>query len=334
MLTRRTLIGAASALALTVSAAGGALAQDKLDVVASFSILGDMVSEIGGDQVSVTTIVGPNGDAHVYEPTPADAKALSKADVLIVNGLDFEGWLPRLVEAAEFSGLTATATDGVTPMTWDEEHEHEHHHDDDDDDDDHDHHGEEHAEHEHGHEGHHHHGDFDPHAWQDLANGVIFAKNIATALEEADPAHADAYAERAKDYIATLEALNAKLKSEFGALPDTQRKIVTSHDAFRYFGRAYGLEFIAPEGLSTEAEPSAADIAHIIDQIRDEQIAAVFVENITDNRVVEQITRETGAKVGGELYSDALSGPDGPASTYVDMFENNAKTLLSALSAS
>ncbi|WP_367192930.1 metal ABC transporter substrate-binding protein [Amorphus sp. 3PC139-8] len=331
MLSRRMFVGAASALALTVSLTGGAVAQDKLDVVASFSILGDMVHQIGGDAVSVTTLVGPNGDAHVYEPTPADAKALSRADVLVVNGLDFEGWLPRLVEASEFSGTKVTASKGVDPLTWAEPEEgHDHDHDEHDHDHaDHDHDHEEHAE-----DGHHHHGDYDPHAWQSLGNGVIYANNIAQALAAADPAHADSYEQRAEAYVGQLEVLNAKLKKEFGALPEGHRKVVTSHDAFQYFGKAYGVEFIAPEGISTEAEPSAADIAAIIDQIRDEQIAAVFVENISDNRVIEQITRETGAKVGGELYSDALSGPDGPAPTYVDMFDYNSKQLLGALSGS
>ncbi|MDQ0315035.1 metal ABC transporter substrate-binding protein [Amorphus orientalis] len=338
MLSRRMFVGAASALALTVSMTGGAVAQDKLDVVASFSILGDMVHQIGGDAVSVTTLVGPDGDAHVYEPTPADAKALSQADVLVVNGLDFEGWLPRLVEASEFSGRQVVASTGIDALTWAEPEE-GHDHDHDHEAHDHGEHEHNHAEHDHDHEehaeeGHHHHGDYDPHAWQSLGNGMIYANNIAKALAEADPAHADGYQERAEAYVAEQQALDAKLKKEFGALPEAHRKVVTSHDAFQYFGKAYGVQFIAPEGISTEAEPSAADIARIIDQIRDEQIAAVFVENISDNRVIEQITRETGAKVGGELYSDALSGPDGPAPTYVDMFDYNSRQLLGALSGS
>lgn len=338
MLSRRMFVGAASALALTVSMTGGAIAHDKLDVVASFSILGDMVHQIGGDAVSVTTLVGPDGDAHVYEPTPADAKALSQADVLVVNGLDFEGWLPRLVEASEFSGRQVVASTGIDALTWaepDEDHDHDHDHEaHDHGEHEHDHAEHDHAHEEHAEEGHHHHGDYDPHAWQSLGNGVIYANNIAKALAEADPAHADGYQERAEAYVAELQALDAKLKKEFGALPEAHRKVVTSHDAFQYFGKAYGVQFIAPEGISTEAEPSAADIARIIDQIRDEQIAAVFVENISDNRVIEQITRETGANVGGELYSDALSGPDGPAPTYVDMFDYNSRQLFGALSGS
>lgn len=324
--TRRLLLGAAAALAGTIIAGHPAGAADKLKVVASFSILGDMVKEIGGDGVEVITLVGPDGDAHVYEPTPADAKALAGADLLVVNGLDFEGWLPRLVKASGFSGASVTASNGIAPLKWDEgDHEHEEGHDHEAESSDHD------EDHE---EGHHHHGDLDPHAWQSLENGIIYVRNIAEALSKADAANAAAYEANADAYAARLEALNEKLKKDFDRLPDDHRTVVTSHDAFQYFGKAYGVTFIAPEGISTESEASAGDVARIVDQIREDHISAVFVENITDPRLIEQIARETGAKVGGELYSDALSGPDGPAPTYVKMFEHNASELLGALAGS
>lgn len=331
---RRSLLAAASAAALTLSA-HGALAQDKLDVVASFSILGDMVTEIGGDHVELVTLVGRNGDPHVYEPTPSDARALHDADVLVVNGLKFEGWLPRLVDAADFAGTRVVATEGMDLIAYEEvghdadhhdgeEHEEAGHHDDEDGHDDH-------AEEGHGH---HHHGEYDPHGWQSLANGVIYARNIADALKTADPDNAEDYEARAADYIARMEALDAKLKQEFAALPEDRRTVVTPHDAFQYFGRAYGLTFVAPEGLSTEGEPSAADIARIIDQIREDKIAAVFIENISDDRIIQRIRQETGAVIGGELYSGALSEEGGPAATYLGMFEHNATQLTGALAGS
>ncbi|WP_137388021.1 metal ABC transporter substrate-binding protein [Rhodoligotrophos defluvii] len=341
MLTRRTLLAAAALLPM-LAAGAPALADDApLPVVASFSILGDIAREIGGDHVAVKTLVGPNGDAHVYEPTPADAKAVGAAKVLIVNGLDFESWLPRLTKSSGFKGMEVVASNGIAPRRFAADDDDGHHHDHDHD---HDHddaaqkatgakqaHAEADDDHDEGHDHHHHHGDIDPHAWQDLANGVIYARNIAAALEKADPANGETYRRNAEAYVSTLQALDARLKKQFAAIPEAERRVVTSHDAFGYFGRAYGISFIAPVGMSTEAEPSAADIARIIDQIKRDNIRAVFVENITNTRLIDQIVRETGAKVGGNLYSDALSDEDGPAPTYVKMFEYNASELLKAL---
>lgn len=336
MLNRRTLLAAAAGIGLAVTAPAATLAAEPLKVVASFSILGDMVQEIGGDAISVTTLVGPDGDAHVYEPTPADASSIASADVLVVNGLDFETWLPRLVSAAGFKGVEVVASAGITPRAFDE------HDDDDHGADAHDHH--DHDDHDQGHgaAGHgghdhhpgHHHGPDDPHAWQSLANGVIYARNIAAALAAADPENAATYEANAAGYIAALEALDAEVTAAFAAIPADRRKVVTSHDAFGYFGDAYGVEFIAPTGVSTEAEASAADVARIIDQIRHDNIAAVFVENISDTRLIEQIANETGAVVGEPLFSDALSGPDGPAPTYLDMFRWNTEQLAGALGTS
>ncbi|MGF7161115.1 zinc/manganese transport system substrate-binding protein [Rhodoligotrophos appendicifer] len=315
MTTRRTLL--ALALAAGVSGlAGTARAEDRpVPVVASFSILGDIVKQVGGAHVAVTTLVGPDGDAHVYEPTPKDAKSLANARLLIVNGLNFETWLPRLVKSSGFKGTEVVASTGVTPRQFSEAEAEEDHEGDD---------------HEHEHD----HGTVDPHAWQDLANGVIYVDNVAKALSKIDPAHAEVYKERARAYAAELEAMNAKLKQEFAAIPEANRKIVTSHDAFGYFGAAYGITFIAPSGVSTEAEASAADVARIIDQIRRDKIKAVFVENITNPKLMDQIARETGAQVGGQLFSDALSPEGGPASSYVAMFKANAEELTKALAGS
>ena len=330
MVARRTLfiamLGASTGLAgLSLIAPAAA---EPLKVVASFSILGDMVENVGRDRIALTTLVGPDGDAHVYEPTPADARAISEADLVIINGLEFEGWMERLLEASAYKGPVVIATQGIDPIPLEGEHA---------DDADHDHAAEAHAAHAaHEAEAHaeqeaHDHDEFDPHAWQDLANAKAYVHNIAAALVEADPGNDSAYTVAAADYEAWLQALDHDVRAMLESVPEERRKVVTSHDAFGYFGRAYGIEFLAPVGMSTEAEPSAGEIAALIRQIRDEGITAVFVENITDTRLIEQITAETGAKIGGTLYSDALSGPAGPASTYLEMFRHNATALTNAL---
>ncbi|MGH8817178.1 MAG: metal ABC transporter substrate-binding protein [Achromobacter pestifer] len=317
---RRALLVVAG---LCLSAAlGTAHAAEPLKAVASFSILGDIVREVGGNDVSLTTLVGPDGDAHEYEPTPGDAKKLSAARVLFVNGLDFETWLPKRTKASGFAGQTVVASQGVTPRKFaghgggDKHDDHDHDHD----------HG-----HDHKDDGHHHHGDADPHAWQNLANGVIYARNVAEGLAAADPAHADNYRQRATAYVARLQALDANAKKTFAAIPAERRKVVTSHDAFGYFGDAYGVTFISAMGVSTDAEPSAGEVAGIIEQVKRERVPAVFVENITSPKLVQQIARETGAKVGGTLYSDALSKPGQPGATYLEMFEWNVRQLAAAL---
>ncbi|MET0257530.1 MAG: zinc ABC transporter substrate-binding protein [Methylobacterium sp.] len=319
-----------------------ARAQDPVKVVASFSILGDMVKEIGGEHVAVTTLVGPDGDAHVYEPTPSDARAVGEAKVLVLNGLQFEGWLPRLVETAGFKGEEVVATAGLTPIPFAAEEEEGHDHaggeaPEAQPHDDHSHEasaqGHAHEAGDAGHEGHEH-GVDDPHAWQDLSNGVVYARNIVKGLSEADPANAADYEAKGDAFIAEMRAMDARVKAELAAIPEDRRKVVTSHDAFGYFAKAYDVEFIAPEGVSTESEASAADVAKIIDQIRAEGISAVFVENISDPRLVDRIASETDAKIGGTLYSDALSDANGPAATYLDMFRNNVDQIVKALKTS
>jgi zinc/manganese transport system substrate-binding protein len=334
--TRRVLL-ASAALTLAMTATTTLRAAEPMDVVASFSILGDMVSTVGGERVRVETLVGPGEDAHVFDPAPADARLLADADLVVLNGLGFEGWIDRLVEASGYDGAIVVASAGIDPLPSEPE---DHHgegeaHDEHADDDahaDHDDH-EEHA----GEEGHeeddHHHGAFDPHAWQDLANGAVYVRNIAAALSLADPEGAAIYEANAQAYLGEIEALDRMVREAMDALPADARTIVTSHDAFGYFGHAYGIVFLAPEGMNTADEPSAAEIAALIDQIEREHIAGLFVENISDNRVLERIAEDTGVVIGGTLYSDSLSGPEGPAATYLAMMRNNTSQLSSALQA-
>lgn len=294
----------------------GAQAADKPKVVATFSILADLVTQVAGDRVELVTLVGPNADAHVFEPGPKESAALAGADLLIANGLGFEPWLERLSEAAGFSGTLAIASAGVTPLpTEPEEDEHAHE--------------EAEAEHDDGHD--HEHGAFDPHAFQDLANGQVYLANVAKALAAVDPTHAADFAANAERLSAEMARLDAELKTQFAAIPPERRRVLTSHDAFRYFGRAYGIEFVAIHGVSTEAEPTARDLAEIVEQARAGRITAIFLENMSDPRLVETVTGETDLAVGGALYADALSDRDGPVPDYLSLFRHNARQLLDAL---
>jgi len=279
------------ALAAAPAAAETALAP--LPVVASFSILGDFLREVGGDEVAVSVIVGPNSDAHVYEPTPADARKVSEARLVFVNGLGFEGWFDRLVAAADAKARVVVASAGIAPRKLD--------------------------------------GGLDPHAWQNVANARRYVENIRDALKAADPERAALYESRAAAYLATLEALDKEVAAAIAAIPSQRRRIVSTHDAFGYFAARYGLEFIAPRGVSTESEPSARDIARIIDAARREKVAAVFLENISDPRLAQRLAKESGVKLGGELYSDALSKPDGTGPSYVAMMRHNVEELTKAL---
>jgi zinc/manganese transport system substrate-binding protein len=295
MLTRRTLLAAAAALAATP-----ALAQDKLKVIATFSILADFVRNVGGDRIEVASLVGSNSDAHVYAPTPADARKLAEAKLVVVNGLGLEGWMTRLVKASGTKAPTVTATAGIATRKMEDEH----------------------------------HGGrmvTDPHAWQSVANAKVYVANIRDGLAAADPAGKASYVANAAAYAGKLDALEAEVKAAIAKIPADRRRIITTHDAFGYFGAAYGITFIAPEGVSTETQASARDVAKIIEQIRKQKIPAVFMENISDPRLMQQIAKETGAKIGGTLYSDALSDDKGPAATYLDMMRNNVRELSAAL---
>jgi zinc/manganese transport system substrate-binding protein len=276
-----------------IATAVPAHARERLNVVASFSILGDFVRNVGGASVNVTTLVGPDSDPHVYSPAPADAKKIADARLIFINGLGFEGWLPRLVKSAGGKATVVTATSGIAPLTLGS--------------------------------------DADPHAWQSVANAKVYVGNISDALAAADPASAQVYRVNAKAYLAKLDALDREVRDAIAKIPENRRKVISTHRAFGYFAAAYGVEFIAPVGVSTESEPSARDIAGIITQVRLAKIPAVFLENVSDPRLIRRISAETGAKVGGTLYSDSLTAEKGDAPTYIDMVRHNIKALTSAL---
>jgi zinc/manganese transport system substrate-binding protein len=281
-------------LALVVSFGVAPLhAQARLNVVTSFSILDDFVKNVGGERVEVTTLVGADGDVHVYTPTPADARKITEAKLLVVNGFGLEGWLPRLLQAAGSKASIVTATKGIAPLRLGS--------------------------------------DADPHAWQSVANARQYVINIRDALAAADPSDADYFAKKAEAYLAQLEALDAEAQQALKQIPESRRKVISTHDAFGYFAARYGIQFIAPIGVSTESEPSARDIAAIIKQVKAAHIPAVFLERIGDPRLMHRISAETGAKIGGTLYSDSLTDEKGDAPTYIDMVRHNITTLTSAL---
>ena len=271
-----------------------AAAEDRIKVVASFSILGDMVRQVTGDLAEVTTIVGPDADAHVYTPNAADAKAVTNAEVIFVNGLGFETWSQTLIETSATQAKVFVATDGITPLQVD--------------------------------------GAIDPHAWNSLTNGMKYVANIADGMAETDPQNAAAYKANARAYTARLKALHDRALGQLKRLPAGQRTVVTAHDAFGYLEAAYGLTFLAPVGIDTDAEPSARDLAKLIDHLKAVGAGALFVENITSPSLIQQIARETGIQIGGRLFSDALSERGGPATSYEKMFEHNLATLIQALS--
>ncbi|HEY4835327.1 MAG TPA: metal ABC transporter substrate-binding protein [Bradyrhizobium sp.] len=280
------------ALALAISVAP-LRAQDRLHVVTSFSILGDLARNVGGDRVSITTLVGPDSDVHVYTPAPADAKKVADAKLLLINGLGLEGWLPRLLQSSGSKAPIILATKGIAPLKLGS--------------------------------------DADPHAWQSVANARIYVANIRDALVAAAPADAEVFRANTDAYLAKFDALDREVREAVAKIPQNRRKVISTHDAFGYFAAAYGIEFIAPEGVSTESEPSARDIAGIITQIKTSKIPAVFLENISDPRLIQRIAAETGAKIGGTLYSDSLTGENGDAPTYIELVRHNIKTLTSAL---
>jgi zinc/manganese transport system substrate-binding protein len=286
-------------VSLTVTGAVPVHAQtpEKLPVVATFSILADFARNVGGERIEASALVGPNGDTHVYEPKPADAKELGSARLILVNGFGLEGWIDRLIKASGAKAPVVVATKGINPQKMREEGRVE----------------------------------LDPHAWQSIADAKIYVANIRDGLIAADSEGEAVYRANSDNYLGKLDALEAEVKREIAKIPAGRRQIITTHDAFGYFGTAYGFRFIAPEGVSTETEASARDVAKIIRQIKTQKIPAVFLENVTDPRLVRSIAAESGAKIGGTLYSDALSPPDGPASTYIDMVRNNVRELSAAL---
>jgi zinc/manganese transport system substrate-binding protein len=261
----------------------------------SFSILGDIVRKVGGSDVVVTSLIGPDANEHVFEPSPDQVRVLTQSQLFIVNGLGLEGWLTRLVQSAQYRGPVVIATEGITPLMSTVAGEAT--------------------------------PSPDPHAWQDPRNGAIYAENVMRALAGIDREHAEAYRQRFREYKAALDALDRNVRDGLEAIPAEKRQVITTHDAFAYYGKAYGVTFMAPEGLNTESEPSAKSVAALIRQIRRQGVKALFLENISDPRLMEEIARETGATLGPPLYSDALSAPNGPAPTYIRMIEYNTAAL-------
>ena len=308
---RKTLLSKVRFLAMMVfmGVIAPVMANEPLPVVASFSILADMVKQVGGPHVEVTSLVGPNSDAHVFDPTPADAKRLASAKLVVVNGLGFEGWLDRLIKSSGYKGPVLTASKGVKTIPM--------------------------AESDHGHShGHKHsHAVPDPHAWQSLLNARQYIENIRVALSAARPAHSADFQARATDYLKQIDALEKSTRARIAAVPMERRCVITSHDAFGYFARAYKVTFYPLQGLSTASEPSAADVVRIVNEIKKNKVTAIFAENISDPRVLERVAKDTGAKIGGTLFADALSVPGTQADTYLKMFELNVSTIVAGISA-
>ena len=305
---------AAAVLLLVALAPSLASAQEpRLKAVATFSILADLVAQVGGDRVAVTSLVGPDADAHGYSPAPGDARRVAESNLVVVNGLGFEGWLERLIKASGTRAPVVVASKGVKTIAGSHDHDdHGHGHD----------HGHDHGEGDHA----------DPHAWQNVANVKLYVANIRDGLSAADPAHAGLYAANAAAYNEKLDALDAEIRAELAKIPQERRRIITTHDSFGYFSAAYGMRFLAPQGVSTDSEAGPKDVARIIRQIRRDKVPAVFVESIADPRLMQQIARESGAKVGGRIYSDALSAPGGPAPGYLEMMRANLNAFREALS--
>ncbi|MBG6071262.1 MULTISPECIES: metal ABC transporter substrate-binding protein [unclassified Polaromonas] len=290
------LAGIASAALLS----GASFAADKLPVIASFSILGDLVRVVGGERVSVTTLVGPDEDAHVFEPRPADVKAIAQTRLLVTNGLGFEPWAQKIVKSAGYQGQSVVASQGVKPRQLQAEKGHQH-------------------------------AETDPHAWQDPGNVVLYVRNITAALTKVDPTGASVYQANSDAYVKELQTLDAWAKSQFAALPPAKRQVITSHDAFGYFGAHYQIKFLAPQGMSTEMEPSAKDVARLIQQIQREKIKAVFIENMSAPKLLAQLSKDAGVTVGPTLFVDALSTPQGPAGSYLQLMRHNVTQLAAGM---
>ena len=268
-------------------------AEEKMKIVASFSILGDMVEQVVGEHASITTIVGPDADAHIYQPSIADARSVADADVIFVNGLGFETWSETLIAKSGTKGSVHVATENITPILID--------------------------------------GEVDPHAWNSLRNGIVYVTNIATVLKKKMPEHAEAISANTTSYVEKLKALDVKTKASLAELAPDKRTVVTTHDAFGYLADAYSMNFLSPVGIDSEAVPSAKSLAKLIAQIKSDGAAALFMENISSPALIKQISDETGLEIGGRLFSDALSERGGPATSYLAMFEHNLGTLIAAL---
>ena len=265
-------------------------------MVATFNLLADIVEQVGGDAVRVTSLVAPGADVHVFQPGPNHARQLADARLVVTNGLGFEGWIDRLVRSSGYRGPVVVSSRGIEPL------EDAHH-------------------------------GTDPHAWQSVPNMKRYVANIADGLCAVAPAGCDGFRANAGNYLARLAVLDRDIRSMLSVIAPDARKVITSHRAFAYYAREYEVRFLAPVGLSTNAEPSAASVGRLIRQIRREKVGAFFVEGISDPRLIERIRAETGGASPGTLYSDSLSAPDGPAPSYEAMMRFNTKAITAALSA-
>jgi zinc/manganese transport system substrate-binding protein len=304
---RQTIVSAIGVAIATLSPALHAQTAAPIKAVASFSILGDLVQQVGGERVAVEVLVGPGSDAHVFQPTPSQARLVGQAQIVFSNGLGFEGWMSRLLNTAAYKGRHVVVSQGIKPITAEAD------------------------DHGHGHKHGNHHDEADPHAWQAVPNAIAYVGNIAKGLCKADATGCDQYQRNAGAYIAQLKTLDADIRATWATIPAAQRKVITSHDAFGYYAHAYGVKFLAPQGVNTDSEASARGVAQLVRQIKKEQIKALFVESISDPRLIAQIGRETGVKPAGELYSDSLSDAQGPAANYLAMMRTNTSALTQAI---
>ncbi len=288
------LVGSA-ALSLGATAAASA---KTIDVVASFTVLADVVKNVGGDYVNVKSLVPPNGDPHEFEPSPDDAKAVKAAAVNFVSGEGLETWFERLVKASGATLKPVVVSTGIKTHIFEEDGKKV----------------------------------TDPHVWNSVPNVLIWVANIEKELAKADPEDAAAFKANAERYSKELQELNVSVHAKIGAVPRDKRNVLTSHDAFGYYGKEYGVSFLSPLGVSTETEASAADVAKLIDQIKKEHVKVYFFENSNDPRLIKQIADATGAQPGGELYPEALSAADGPASTYAKLIQYNTDQIVIAIS--
>ena len=320
----RWLVGVSALLALPA-----AIADERVQVVTSFSILADMVENVGGEHVEVTSLVAADGDAHVYSPSPGDARSLANADLVVFNGLLFEGWMERLISASDYSGALVTATDGVEPLSFAEHEDHDEHGHEEHGHDQHAHEEQDHEEHGHDDHADHDHGNEDPHAWQDMQQAEVYVANIRDGLIAADADNADAYRANAEQYLQEMAEVDAEIRALIDEIP-ASTSVITGHDSFGYFSSAYGVNFLSPVGLSTEADPSGASMAALVDVIAQENVQALFHENMTNQSIINQLAEETGLPIAGTLYADALTA-EGEASTYLGMMRHNARVLHDAL---
>lgn len=284
-------------LALSALMAAPAVLANTVQAVASFSVLADIVKNVGGEHVVVKSLVGPNGDPHSFEPTPKDSRSLAKANLVFVSGLGLEGWMDRLIAGSGYKGKTIVASEGINTRKMEDD------------------------------------GEVitDPHAWNSMQNGTVYATNVMNALIAADPEDADYFRQRGHAYIAQLNQLDSWAQQAFAQVPKERRKVLTSHDAFGYFGQRYGVRFLSPVGFSTDAEASASNVAGLIDQLRKENIHLYFIENQTDPRLVKQIAAASGATSGGELYPEALTEKGGAADSYVNAFKHNVNVMIGSM---